>query len=143
MYQSIVVVIDIEKDNTSLLNKAIKIAKNNDTSLTIIYVAQMIIIDNSGYEFSSDIITPGDNQETINKLEAIKQDIINKGVACQYELVCGVNIANTILDDVYNKYHYDLLICGSNNRSEISEFFLGSVSAKLADKCCSDIYIVK
>lgn len=143
MYKNIVVAIDLEKNCTSVIEKAVKLAKLYDAQLNFIYVSQMVIID-SNYELgNSNVITPSDNHDNQHRLLEIIDQVSQMGVKASGKIVKGLNIANTFLEDIYEEYKYDLIICGSNNKSEFVEFFLGSVSSKIADKAKTDVYIVK
>lgn len=143
MYKNVVVAIDLETNWHHVIDKAINIAKMSDAKLNVVYVSQMVVID-SAYDLGSgNVITPGDCEINKQRMQEIVNHIEQAGINASGELVKGINVVNTLVEDVYQKYNYDLLICGSNNKTEFAEMFLGSVSQKLADKAKTDVFIVK
>lgn len=143
MYKNICVAIDLERDCQNVIEQALMLAKANQANVKVVYVSQMVIVDTTFDMGAGNVITPGDCDINKQRMDEVVNYLTTNGVDASGELVKGVNIANALLDDVYNEYHYDLLICGSNNKTEFAEFFLGSVSSKIADKAQSDVFIVK
>lgn len=144
MYKDILVALDLEQNCHNVIEKAVEIAKiNPDAKLHFVYISQMVVIESSYEMGNSSVVTPADTQANHHLLKEIVDNVTKLGIHADGEIIKGINIANTLLDDVYEKYHYDLIICGSNNKSELVEIFLGSVSAKIADKAKTDVYIVK
>lgn len=142
MYKNILVAVDLEKDNTSVINKAVSIAKISNAKINVVYVSQMVVID-STIDLGASVITPGDNETSHKQLQLIVESIKEQGIEASGSVKSGLKIANTVVDDLYEELNYDLVICGSNNKTEFSEIFLGSVSAKIADKAKTDVFIVK
>lgn len=122
MYKNILVAIDLEKDNTSVINKAVSIAKISNAKINVVYVSQIVVID-STIDLGASVITPGDNETSHKQLQSIVESIKEQGIEASGSVKSGLKIANTVVDDLYEELNYDLVVCGSNNKTEFSEIF--------------------
>ena len=126
------------------MEKAVKMAKENNAKLWIVHVSKIVIIEPTYDVGISSVIVPETGEQFEKKFEELMTYAKKNGVTEVYSRVYeSTNVASSIVNETAEEIDYDLVICGSNNRHGLLEMFLGSVSSKLAGKIKTDIYIVK
>ena len=136
-FQKLLVPLDGSKYSKKALKKACEIAKNFDSELVLLYVAEkspINLLDRSEYlkilkKFGKKTLKDGLDFVQKNDLDA--KTILKEG-----------NIVSEI-EKISKKEKIDLIIVGNKGFGPVTRFLLGSVSSKLSQTSKNSVLIVK
>lgn len=150
MIKKILAAIDGSEHSTHALNYALDLAEKYKAEITLLTVMEPTILPGpvfineptmlspSQFEYQKNIQTQHEKmlEETFKKIS--KQ---NPKLKIKKQSRTG-RPADQIID-IANKEKFDLIVVGSRGRGKIKEFFLGSVSDRVADGAKCPVLIVK
>ncbi len=140
-YKNILVGVDGSNEAEWAFQKAIEIAKRNDSKLSLLHV-----IDTRSFAAVESY-----DRKIADRAERFAHDLLKK-----YEdqaLQSGVKHVNTLLEygspkviipkDAANKVNADLIICGATGLNAVERFLIGSVSDHIVRSAPCDVLIVR
>lgn len=138
LYMKILVPLDGSKNSQKALLHACELAKNYQANLTLLYVVEKAAAFNvlDRKEYYSIAKKFGDKA-----LKKAKETAEQKGVDPKLVMKQG-NVVNEIVK-LAKKEKSNLILVGNKGLGKTARFFLGSVSAKLANNSPCSILIVK
>jgi nucleotide-binding universal stress UspA family protein len=137
-YKNILVALDDSKNASKALDQAIYIARQNQATITGVFVIPL---------FAVNVAKPASKMGKMfvksgrKVLDEAKTRCAKNGVLFYEKILCG-NEGFKIVSFAKNK-KADLIIIGSRGRSNVKEFFLGSVSHYVAHKSPMPVMIIK
>jgi nucleotide-binding universal stress UspA family protein len=137
-FKNILVALDGSKGASKALDEAIYLARENQAVITGVFVIPL---------FSVNVAKPASKMGKMfakagkKVLDEAKTRCAKNGVLFYEKILCG-NEGFKIVSFAKNK-RVDLVVMGSRGRSNIKEFFLGSVSHYVAHKSQIPVLIVK
>ena len=138
LYMNILVPLDGSKYSEKALLHACDMAKNYQSSLTLLYVVEkslsINLLDRKEY---LEILRKFGNKVLIKGKDTTTQYGIDSKIIMKEE-----NIANEIIKLAKNK-KCNLIIVGSKGFGSTARFFLGSISNKLVNNSACSILIIK
>ena len=125
MYNRILCPIDGSETANAGLDEAIRLAQQQHASIRLLYVLDIIYLENSGYMIGEiyDQLR-GAGQQI---LETAKTKVANANVPVETVLADATTrrIADVVVDQCRNA-HTDLIVMGTHGRRGVSHLFLGS-----------------
>jgi len=150
MYKKVLAAIDGSDDSMKALNKAIEYVadKKDERTLIVVTARERTAIDILTIDYASDdadleakvMGLSQKNSEEI--LEKAKSTVQRLGINATYEVLVGLPIAE-IISDYAKEHQIDLIVLGHRGLGKVREFFLGSVSLRVASIAEVSILIVK
>ncbi len=140
-YHNILVALDGSKGSDRAFEKALDIARRNNSKLVLSHVIETNLYSSvEAYDRNTSERLQNDAQALLKtyKDRAIKADLTNVVTDLEYGSP-KVKIAKKIAP----KYDCDLIICGATGRTAIERFFIGSVSEHIIRYAEVDVLIVK
>ena len=148
MINKILVAIDGSKTADSALDFALDLAKKYSAEILIVSVFDVISLSlvSRGMLFS-----PTSTTKYLQELEAFHKKVLTDALKKAKKLKAKIKISKKLLkgraaDIIVETAHqggFDLIVIGSRGLGEIKEFFLGSVSDRVADEAKCPVLIVK
>jgi nucleotide-binding universal stress UspA family protein len=150
LFKKILVPIDGSEHSSNALDYGLDLAKKYSAELTILTVTEPVILPGPVFVNEPTILPPSqfDYQKSIKEyhekmlqqtFEKVSQE--NPEVKMKKEFRIG-RAADQIIETA-NSEKFDLIVIGSRGRGKIKEFFLGSVSDRVADDAKCPVLIVK
>lgn len=136
--KNILVALDGSKSSSNALDYAIYLARQNQTSLSGIYVIPLFSID---YKKPSSELAKAFVNNGKKILDEAKIRCAKNGIAFTEKMVNG-NEGFMIVSYAKNK-KADIIIMGSRGRSNVRELVLGSVSHYVVHKSPKPVLIIK
>ena len=126
-FRSILVPIDGSDNSTRALETALKLAKDQKSSVTALYVVQKPAIADP-----FDVSMTG---EILESMEQYGKELLNTakikaeatGIKIDTDVTSGYTVANTIVEYARDG-GYDLIVMGTRGRSGVQRVLLGSVA---------------
>jgi len=140
-YHNILVALDGSKGSDRAFEKAVDIARRNNSNLVLSHVIETNLYSSvEAYDKNTSERLQNDAQALLKtyKDRALKENIANVITDLEYGSP-KVKIAKKIAP----KYDCDLIICGATGRTAIERFFIGSVSEHIIRYAEIDVLIVK
>ncbi|MBU1013261.1 MAG: universal stress protein [Bacteroidetes bacterium] len=142
LFSSILCPVDFSEPSKRALTNAVLLARKFDASLKIITVYEPLEYVSKRINIDLDEENATRLQRVKDKMKALIKDLDLKGVNHKIEIKYGK--ADEKILDTIKKQHIDLLIMGTNGRTGLSRFFMGSVTEKvIREMPCSFITIKK
>ena len=148
MINKILVAIDGSKTADSALDFALDLAKKYSAETLIVSVLDVISLSlvSRGMLFS-----PTSTTKYLEDLEAFYKKVLTDALKKAKKLKVKLKISKKLLKgraadkivETANRGSFDLIVIGSRGLGEIKEFFLGSVSDRVADEAKCPVLIVK
>lgn len=126
-FRSILVPIDGSDNSTRALETALKLAKDQKSSVTALYVVQKpAIADPFDVSMTGEILESMEQygKELLNTAK-IKAEAM--GIKIDTDVTSGYTVANTIVEYARDG-GYDLIVMGTRGRSGVQRVLLGSVA---------------
>jgi nucleotide-binding universal stress UspA family protein len=150
MIKKILVPIDGSEDSNKALDYALDIAEKYSAKILLLSVAQPII--NTGLMFmTKPMLSPASTTVYIKAIETAHQNMLNEAFNNAKKIKPKLNISKELVngrpaDRIIEKSkegNFDLIVMGSRGSGGIKEFFLGSVSDRVADEAPCPVFLVK
>lgn len=145
MYQRILIPIDGSSTSHLALRHAIRLAKEQQARLRIVYVVDEVNLtletEYAMTEFMEAVRKTG--RDILTKAEATVRD---SGIKAEAELLeietLGHHIADVIIDEA-KRWPADLVVIGTHGRRGISRLFLGSVAEKVLRIATTPVLLIR
>lgn len=124
--------------------------------LAIKYSAEVVIVSvldtiSKSLVYRGMLFTPKSTVKYLEELEAFYEKVLSDALQKQKTLKHKVKVSTKLLKgraadkivEIANEGNFDLIVIGSRGLGGIKEFFLGSVSDRVADEAKCPILIVK
>lgn len=136
-YQKIAVAIDFSDESLKSLNRAVKIAHDNEATLQIINVIDTKSFGSvSAYDLKYADKLKVEHEE---KMKELLEQVQQAGVSNVETIVVKGN-PKVILTDLTG---IDLIVCGSTGLNQAEKFMLGSVSERIVRHAKCDVLVVR
>ncbi len=142
------IAIDGSKTADSALNFGLDLATKYSAEVLIVSVLDTV---SSSLVARGMVFTPTSTTKYLEELEAFYKKVLEKALRNAKKLKSEINVSKKLLKgraadkivETANKGGFDLIVIGSRGLGGIKEFFLGSVSDRVADKAKCPVLIVK
>ncbi len=141
-YEHVFVSLDGHAEQTKVLDQAMATAALHHAKLTIGHVIDATSLNTAGV-YVPDVIEGLKGKFHASIEEHVEEAIQNPDIQGVEVVVKVGSIRETLLEDMINEYHPDLVVCGARGLSATRYALLGSVSTFLLRNAPSDILVVK
>ncbi|KRN97683.1 UspA family nucleotide-binding protein [Levilactobacillus paucivorans] len=142
-YKNILVPVDGSKATQPVLEKAIEVAKRNQTHLDILNVLEVNqFSDTYGGAVSGDVIYKL-SEDVQERLDSLKQQAINAGVTDVSIHVRFGNPKPVIAREFPADHGSELIVIGSTGLTAVERLMVGSVTNYVSRSAICDVLIVK
>jgi universal stress protein E len=142
LFKNILCPVDFSEPSKRALNNAILLARKFKSTLSILTVYEPLVYVSHRIKVDLDAENATRLKRAKNEMKTFIQEFDLDGVDHKIEVRSG-NVEEKILNTI-KKQQIDLLIMGTNGRSGLSRFFMGSVTEKvIREMPCSFITIKK
>ncbi|MEJ2242719.1 MAG: universal stress protein [Candidatus Bathyarchaeota archaeon] len=150
MIKKILVPVDGSEHSNKALDYALDLAEKYSANIKLLTVAQPVIVSESMF-LSQPMMPPETTVMYVNEIETahkkILQNAYKKAKKAKPKIKISKQLENgrpaDIITEIANSQDFDLIVMGSRGIGGIKEFFLGSVSDRVADKAHCPVLIVK
>ena len=131
MYKRILVAVDGSDTSSLAMQEAIKLTKENQATLRIVYVLDALIVNWEGLAINYEkyITSIKDyGQSILNKMEVLAREA---GIHVETRLIEIADHSSRIPEEIIKEtidWHADLLVIGTHGRHGFSRLLLGSVA---------------
>ncbi|KRN20055.1 hypothetical protein IV79_GL000719 [Pediococcus claussenii] len=142
-YKNILAPVDGSKATETVLDRAIEVAKRNDTHLDILNVLEVNqFSDTYGGAVSGDVIykLSEDVQDRLEKLKKRAEDAGVKDVSVHIRFG---NPKPVIAKEFPTDHHNELIMIGSTGLNALERFMVGSVATYVTRNAICDVLVVK
>jgi len=136
----ILVPIDGSSNSTRGLDKAIELARNSNSSITLLYVARLPPIHVIGHP--TDKVKKSLVKRAHKFIKEAEDTCTNQNIAYTTKIVYGSDPAYDI-EQFAKKYKHDMIVVGARGTSTIKRLFLGSVSSYLVQAARTPVTVIK
>lgn len=152
MIKKILVALDGSEAADKALDHALDIAEKYSAGILLLSVIQPVVVPRVA--FSPAAVSPVPPTATVNyskKLREQHEKLLSEALNKAKKLKPKIKISTKLVDgrpsdqlvETAQKGDFDLLVIGSRGLGGIKEFFLGSVSDRVADEAPCPVLIVK
>lgn len=138
--QKVLVAHDGSKSSDKALKKAVELAINSNSSLTVLSVVPELYLTELSEE-DRNKIAKNLEEETRQAMEKIRKSLSSKSIDVKTVIRQG-DPAEKILETA-QKMKVDLIVTGSHGRHGAKKFLLGSVSSKVIEYSRCPVLVVK
>lgn len=146
MYKHIIVAVDTSAVSEMLLREAIKVARNQESTIIIIHILDMSFISEGGMWVGLEAYLKNMNEAGIALLSHSTKKIESAGIKVESHLIemtkSTDNIAGEIVATV-KKLHGDLLVLGTHGRRGFRRFLLGSVAEEVIRSATTPVLLIR
>lgn len=147
MITKILVAIDGSEHADKALNFALDLAEKYSATVTIINVFQVPTVGYLGEPFAYPIVLADFSKE----VKAVHEKILSKALKRAKELKPNLKISTLLKEgrpsdkivETAKEGNFDFIVMGHRGLGKVKEFFLGSVSDRVADEAHCPVLIVK
>jgi len=127
-----------KSEDKAALDRAVRLAKDNDAQLTVVEVVESI-----SHELSqlSSVSWKDIQMQHSKRLEQLVAPIRQKGLVVKTRVLQGIP-SIVIIQEVLRR-KYDLVIHSASAKKGIKELFFGSVATQLMRKCPCPVWVIK
>jgi len=156
MIKKILVAIDGSKPSIRALDYALDLAEKLDAEVVLLSVIPHVLYptfseEDIDEEESETIITPGEMDRFLSKLRSNYQNVLRTGRRRSHNRKPSVKVSTKLVEgqpadmivETAKKGGFDLIVMGSRGLSGLTEFFLGSVTRRVANLCTCPLLIIK
>jgi nucleotide-binding universal stress UspA family protein len=150
MIKKILVPIDGSKHSDRALKYALDLAEKYSADIKLLTVAQPVVATGSMF-LTQPMLPPTSTAIYVKEIEAAHKKILAEALKKAKESKPNINISKKMVNgrpadkivEIANKGNFDLIVMGSRGAGGIKEFFLGSVSDRVADEARCPVLLVK
>ena len=150
MIKKILVPLDGSEHSNKALNLALDLAEKYSANIKLLTVAQPIVFTESTF-LTQPMIPPESTVMYVNEIETAHKKILQHALKKAKEAKPNIKITKQLengrpadrIIEIANNENFDLIVMGSRGIGGIKEFFLGSVSDRVADRAHCPVLIVK
>lgn len=146
----ILVPIDGSEHSDRALEFALDIADKYSAKVSLLSVAQPVVLAGIPY-LTQPVLPPTSTARYIDEMEAVHKKILSEALKKAKESKPDLTITKKLANgrpadkiiEIAKDENFDLIVIGSRGLGGIKEFFLGSVSDRVADEAPCPVLIVK
>ena len=145
MYKRLYVPIDDSSTSKRALDEAVRFLKGSDAVLKVVHVIDLAQYGWGGAEFlDATELQKNIKEAGENVLKGAIEWLGEQGVTCETALLesWGDKIAEVLVEDA-DKWDADLIVMGTHGHTALTEFMLGSVTAKVIHLTRIPLLLVK
>lgn len=150
MIKKIIVPIDGSEHSNRALGYALDLAEKYSAEIKLLSVAQPVIAMGPLYSIQP-MMSPSNTTMYVKEIEAAHKKMLEKALKNAKETKPQIKISKQLVNgrpaerivEIANKENCDLIVIGSRGAGGIKEFFLGSVSDRVADEASCPVLLVK
>lgn len=146
VYKKILVAVDDSETSTLAMQQAINLAKNQQATLRVIFVADAFIVVGDGVRFDFEQYenaVRGHGLSILNKMESLAREAGVSVESCIIENTeHSVRIPEKIVQDA-SAWHADLLVVGTHGRRGFNRLVLGSVAEGIIRMASTPVLLVR
>ena len=150
MIKKIIVPIDGSEHSNRALSYALDLAEKYSAEIKLLSVAQPVIAMGPLYSIQP-MMSPSNTTMYVKEIEAAHKKMLEKALKNAKETKPQIKISKQLVNgrpaerivEIANKESCDLIVMGSRGAGGIKEFFLGSVSDRVADEASCPVLLVK
>jgi len=155
MIRKIIVPIDGSKHSDKALSYALDLAERYSAEIKLLSVAQPVVAMGPAYSIQPMMIPSSTTLTStalyVKEIEAAHKNILEEALKKAKETKPKIKISKQLANgrpaekivEIANKEKFDLIVMGSRGTGGIKEFFLGSVSDRVADDASCPVLLVK
>ena len=150
LIKKILVPLDGSEHSKKALDYALDIAEKYSASINLLTVAQPIVVTESMFS-TQPMMPPESTVMYVNEIETAHKKILQNAYKKAKEAKPEIKISKQLengrpadrIIEIANTQNFDLIVMGSRGIGGIKEFFLGSVSDRVADRAHCPVLLVK
>jgi nucleotide-binding universal stress UspA family protein len=150
MIKNILVPIDGSEHSVRAMSYALDLAEKYSADIKLLSVAQPVVATGSMF-LTQPILPPASTAIYVKEIEAAHEKILAEALRKAKERKPNINISKQLVNGrpadkivkIANDGNFDLIVIGSRGAGGIKEFFLGSVSDRVADEARCPVLLVK
>jgi nucleotide-binding universal stress UspA family protein len=150
MIKNILVPIDGSEHSVRAVSYALDLAEKYSADIKLLSVAQPVVATGSMF-LTQPILPPASTAIYVKEIEAAHEKILSEALRKAKESKPNINISKQLVNGrpadkivkIANDGNFDLIVIGSRGAGGIKEFFLGSVSDRVADEARCPVLLVK
>ncbi|HDQ05167.1 MAG TPA: universal stress protein [Candidatus Bathyarchaeota archaeon] len=150
MIKKILVPIDGSKHSDRALDYALDLAEKYSADIQLVSVAQPVVATGPMF-LTQPILPPASTAMYVKEIEAAHKKMLSEALKKAKESKPDIKISKKLVTgrpadkivEIADKGNFDLIVMGSRGTGGIKEFFLGSVSDRVADEAPCPVVIVK
>jgi nucleotide-binding universal stress UspA family protein len=150
MIKNILVPIDGSEHSVRAMSYALDLAEKYSADIKLLSVAQPVVATGSMF-LTQPILPPASTAIYVKEIEAAHEKILAEALRKAKERKPNINISKQLVNGrpadkivkIANDGNFDLIVMGSRGAGGIKEFFLGSVSDRVADEARCPVLLVK
>lgn len=150
LIKKILVPLDGSEHSKKALDYALDIAEKYSARIKLLTVAQPIVVTESMFS-TQPMMPPESTVMYVNEIETAHKKILQNAYKKAKEAKPEIKISKQLengrpadrIIEIANTQNFDLIVMGSRGIGGIKEFFLGSVSDRVADRAHCPVLLVK
>jgi nucleotide-binding universal stress UspA family protein len=150
MMKKIIVPIDGSEHSNRALDYALDLAEKYSADITLLSVAQPVVATGPMF-LTQPMLPPASTAIYVKEIEAAHKKILSEALKKAKERKLNIKISKKLVNgrpadkivEIANEGNFDLIVMGSRGAGGIKEFFLGSVSDRVADEARCPVLLVK
>jgi nucleotide-binding universal stress UspA family protein len=150
MIKKIIVPVDGSEHSDRALSYALDLAEKYSAEIKLLSVAQPVIAMGPLYSIQP-MMSPSSTSMYVKEIEVAHKKMLEKALKKAKETKPKIRISEQLVNgrpaerivEIANKESCDLIVMGSRGAGGIKEFFLGSVSDRVADEASCPVLLVK
>jgi len=150
MINKILVPIDGSEHSDRALNYALDLAEKYSAEIKLLSVAQPVVATGPMF-LTRPMLSPASTAIYVKEIEAAHEKMLAEAFKKAKETKSNINISKQLVNgrpadkivEIANEEKIDLIVMGSRGTGGIKEFFLGSVSDRVADETRCPVLLVK
>jgi nucleotide-binding universal stress UspA family protein len=150
MIRKIIVPIDGSENSDRAIIYAVDLAEKYSAEIKLLSVAQPVVAIGPLYSIQP-ILSPTNTTIYVKEIENAHKKMLEKALKKAEEAKPTIKISKQLVNgrpadkivEIANKEKFDLIVMGSRGTGGIKEFFLGSVSDRVADQASCPVLLVK
>ncbi len=144
MYKKILVAIDFEDENSKIIDQTIEFAKAFNSEICLAHIIEVSTFDISMEIGRSTVFVAEDESTALEQLNEFKSKIEQHGISEVESKVClSTNVSHTLTFDLYEKWNYDLIICGVTEKHGLEKLLSGSITKDILREVKTCMLVVK
>jgi len=150
MIKKIIVPIDGSEHSDRALNYALDLAEKYSADIKLLSVAQPVVATGPIF-LTQPMLSPASTAIYIKGIEVAHKKMLTEAFKKAQDAKPKINISKQLVNgrptdkivEIANEGKFDLIVMGSRGAGGIKEFFLGSVSDRVADEARCPVLLVK
>jgi nucleotide-binding universal stress UspA family protein len=150
LIKKILVPLDGSEHSNKALDYALDLAEKYSAEIKLLSVAQPVVFTESMF-LTQPMIPPESTIMYVNEIETAHKKILQNAYKKSKKIKPKIKISKKLengrpadrIIEIANTQNFDLIVMGSRGIGGIKEFFLGSVSDRVADRAHCPVLIIK